>query len=171
MEKEKILQLVATALGDARQATVIVLTTDPVLTDLEPVPAVCEPSPAAARFEPQHSFRKRDNVARKHSRYNFEKNLIMLSLTQPHETTTPVTEWMNTNDLASRIVNILHVTIDTAKNHIARAVAMGIVERKRVANQCFVRIRTEQPATGNEISFLTDEEREQCNATESILPS
>ena len=35
MEKEKILQLVATALGDARQTTVIVLTTDHVLTDQE----------------------------------------------------------------------------------------------------------------------------------------
>lgn len=164
MEKEKILQLVATALGDARQATVIVLTTDPV-------PAVSEPSPAAARFEPQQTYKKRDTVARKHSRYNFEKNLIMLSLTHTLEQTASTSEWMNTNDLASRIVDILHVTKDTAKNHIARAVAMGIVERNRVANQCFVRIRTEQPATGNEISFLTDEEREQCHATESILPA
>lgn len=70
MEKEKILQLVATALGDARQATVIVLTTDHVLTDREPVPVMSEPSPAVARFEPQHTYRKRDNVARKHSRYH-----------------------------------------------------------------------------------------------------
>ena len=171
MEKEKILQLVATALGDTRQATVIVLTTDHVLTDREPVPVVSQPSPACDLFEPQHTFRKRDTVARKHSRYNFEKNLIMLSLTHTTEQKPLDSEWMNTNDLASRIVDILHVTKDTAKNHISRAVAMGIVERKRVANQCFVRLRTEQPATGNEISFQTDEEREKCNATESIFPS
>lgn len=47
MEKEKILQLVATALGDARQATVIVLT-----TDREPVPVMSEPSPALSRNTP-----------------------------------------------------------------------------------------------------------------------
>ena len=52
MEKEKILQLVATALGDARQATVIVLTTDHVLTDREPVPVMSEPSPALSRNTP-----------------------------------------------------------------------------------------------------------------------
>lgn len=68
MEKEKILQLVATALGDARQATVIVLTTDNVLTDREPVPVMSEPSPACDLFEPQHTFRKRDTVARKQTR-------------------------------------------------------------------------------------------------------
>ena len=173
MNKEKILQLVATALGDARHATVIVLTTidEPPTAEAAAMPQP-RPLPVCDRFEPQHTSRQRNAEARKHSRFNFEKNLLMLALRNatPGDQLTDYGQWTGTAALAQRIVDILHITADTAKNHIARGVAMGVLERKRDGNRYYVRIRQDEPQRGNVIDLRNEAEKTEAETAEALLP-